>query len=129
VKFENACRRAMDEGVTVHFEEYYPPLDTWFESTVYPSAEGVTVYAQDISKRKRVEEALRESERFVRKIIELSPNVLDIFDLETEQHSFRTSDTLDLFGYTPAEIAQMEDHYAVLVHPDDILVSKTIFSD
>ena len=43
-QFESACRRAMDEGVTVHFEEYCAPLDRWFEHAVYPAADGLTVY-------------------------------------------------------------------------------------
>src|ERR1700687_5018865 len=54
-KVETTCRRAMDEGVTVHFEEYCPPLDAWFEGTVCRAADGVTVEARDITERKRHE--------------------------------------------------------------------------
>lgn len=32
-EFEGACRRAIDEGVTARYEEYYAPLDAWFEYT------------------------------------------------------------------------------------------------
>jgi len=58
-QFESACRRAMDEGVTVHFEEYCAPLDSWFEQTIYPAADGITVYVRDITERKRAEQASR----------------------------------------------------------------------
>ena len=32
-QFERACHRAMHERVTVHFDEYDAPLDTWFENS------------------------------------------------------------------------------------------------
>jgi PAS domain S-box-containing protein len=60
-QFEQACRRAMDEGVTVHFEEYYAPFERWFAETAYPSAEGITVYARDITDLKRAQETQRKS--------------------------------------------------------------------
>lgn len=60
-QFEGACLRATDEGMTVHFEEYCAPLDRWFEQTVYPAAEGITVYARDITERKRTEEDLQKA--------------------------------------------------------------------
>jgi PAS domain S-box-containing protein len=59
---ESELRRAMEEGVTVRFEIYLAPVDTWFEVTVYPSADGITLYSRDITKRKRAEEKLRQSE-------------------------------------------------------------------
>ena len=65
-------------------------------------------------------EPLRESERFVRQITELSPVVLNVFDLVTERHTYFSSNTVGLFGYTPDEIAHMQNHYAVLVHPEDV---------
>lgn len=65
-------------------------------------------------------EALCESERLIRQITELSPAVLNIFDLVTERHTYFSSNSVNLFGYTPDEIAQMKNHYAVLVHPEDV---------
>jgi len=56
--FEGACRRAMDEGVTARFEEYDAPLGAWFEHTAYPSAEGITVCARDVTARKQAERRL-----------------------------------------------------------------------
>ena len=65
-QFESACRRAMDEGVTVHFEEYCAPLDRWFEHAVYPAADGLTVYARDVTERRLAEEAGRRSHEELR---------------------------------------------------------------
>jgi PAS domain S-box-containing protein len=56
-------RRAVAEQATVEFEQYLPPLDTWFESRAYPSEDGLSVYFRDITQRKRAEERLRARER------------------------------------------------------------------
>lgn len=63
--FYREYHRAMAEQVKVEFEEFYPPLDTWFGVRTYPSEEGLSVYFQDISERKQVEERLRLRDRAV----------------------------------------------------------------
>ncbi|HEX8119136.1 MAG TPA: PAS domain S-box protein, partial [Pyrinomonadaceae bacterium] len=56
-------RRAVAEQTPVEFEIFYPPLGGWFEVRAYPSKDGLAVYSQDITERKRAEEALRRSEQ------------------------------------------------------------------
>lgn len=53
--FEREYRRAVETGVAVQFEEFYPPLNTWLAVHAYPSGQGLTVYFQDIGERKRAE--------------------------------------------------------------------------
>ena len=60
--FEKQYRKAIAEQIAVTFEEYYPPLDSWFEVRAYPSANGLLVYFLNINERKRAEDVLRESE-------------------------------------------------------------------
>ncbi len=60
--FEREYRRAMAENHTVDFEEFYPPLNTWFSIRAYPSEQGLAVYFQDISERKTAETRIREEE-------------------------------------------------------------------
>lgn len=48
-------QQAADEQATVIFEEFYTPLDTWFEFRVYPSPAGLAVYFHNITTRKRRE--------------------------------------------------------------------------
>ena len=67
--FDREYRRAMQEQVTVQFEDFYEPLARWFEVRAYPSSEGLSVYFHDVTERRRAAEALRESEeRFVRSL-------------------------------------------------------------
>lgn len=60
--FHREVARALEEQTALVFENYYSPLDRWFENRVYPSENGLSVLTADITKRKRAEAALRESE-------------------------------------------------------------------
>ncbi|MDQ1922503.1 hybrid sensor histidine kinase/response regulator [Massilia pseudoviolaceinigra] len=55
---EEQFRGAMDSQQTTSFEFFYPSLGSWFDLRAYPSDGGLTVYFQDISKRKADEQAL-----------------------------------------------------------------------
>jgi PAS domain S-box-containing protein len=60
-RFESGYRRAMEVGAIVQFEEYYAPLNTWFEDAVYPSPEGISIYTRDITDRKQAEATLAKA--------------------------------------------------------------------
>ncbi|HEX9108369.1 MAG TPA: ATP-binding protein, partial [Longimicrobiales bacterium] len=57
--FERECRAAMEERAAREFDAYYPPAQTWFGARLYPFRDGLTVFFQDITRRKRGEEARR----------------------------------------------------------------------
>jgi PAS domain S-box-containing protein len=86
-EFKRALHRAMDEGVTVHFEEYCAPLDRWFEQTVYPAAEGITVYARDVTERKRAEVTLRDSEEKYRTLFNSIDEGFCVFEMLYDEQS------------------------------------------
>lgn len=75
---------------------------------------------QDITHRKRIEDELRERERFLRQIAELTPAVLTVLDLSTGRHTYMSRDVVNLHGYTLEEIAQMKEVSLDLLHPDDL---------
>src|SRR5919107_1252736 len=64
-KFQEAVR----EQKAVDFEAYSPLSGRWIEAHAYPSEEGLSVYCQDVTERKRAEEKLRESSRRVEEIL------------------------------------------------------------
>lgn len=74
--FRKMYQLAREEMKPVNFEEYYAPLATWFEVNAYPSAGGLSVYFQDISKRKKIEEALLRSEQEYRSRMEQAPDAI-----------------------------------------------------
>lgn len=56
--FEAAYRKALNEQTSVQFVEYYQPLKKWFNATLYPSSEGLTVFVRDITDEKHAREEI-----------------------------------------------------------------------
>ena len=61
--FNDHYRRALDEQEPVEFEGLYPPLDAWYAVRAFPSRDGLAIFFQDITARKRGEEALAFANR------------------------------------------------------------------
>jgi PAS domain S-box-containing protein len=74
----------------------------------------------EAAKCQAAEEARRAHERFIQQMTDLSPVVLDVFDLVTGRHTYFSGRSVNLFGYTSEEMTQMPDKLSVLVHPDDM---------
>jgi hypothetical protein len=56
---DNGLQRAVREQKTAVFESYSPLPDRWLEVHAYPSADGgLSMYARNITERRRVEEDL-----------------------------------------------------------------------
>lgn len=47
--FQREYERALTEGHAVRFQEYYRPLEKWFEVSAHPTPEGLAVYFRDIT--------------------------------------------------------------------------------
>ncbi|MDB5134821.1 MAG: domain S-box protein [Mucilaginibacter sp.] len=56
--FEPAYRKALQEQTSIQFVEYYQPLNKWFNATIYPSTEGLTVFIRDITDEKHAQEEI-----------------------------------------------------------------------
>ena len=59
--FHLAYEKAMAEQVFIEMENYYEPWDRWFENRIYPSADGVSIFFHEITRRKQAEAIARES--------------------------------------------------------------------
>ncbi|WP_440006214.1 PAS domain S-box protein [Halomicrococcus sp. SG-WS-1] len=62
---ETAFTEALETQDPVTFEDYYDPLDAWFENQVSPSETGISLYYRDISDQKRRERQLERYETIV----------------------------------------------------------------
>ena len=56
--FYHAYQRVMHERVALQIEEHYAPWDRWFENRIFPSEDGISIYFQEITERKRAERQL-----------------------------------------------------------------------
>jgi two-component system cell cycle sensor histidine kinase/response regulator CckA len=59
-RFHAELQRAMRERVPVSFEDVYPEHQQWFRIHAYPSEEGLSVFAVEITAQKRAEAATAE---------------------------------------------------------------------
>jgi PAS domain S-box-containing protein len=83
-------------------------------------AERITGVAMDITERKRAEQALRESEEFTRRITDVAPSILYVYDLETHSNLWGNREMTALLGYTAEQIDAMAGRLMqTLLHPED----------
>lgn len=61
--FHKAYEQAMQEGKYVYLEAYYKPYGLWFENHIYPTDNGIAVFFQDITDRKKSEARLIKMSR------------------------------------------------------------------
>lgn len=81
-RFEAETFRAGRTQQPCNFEEYYDPLDGWFEVSMYPSESGISIYFRDVTERIRLETQLRTEKEQLRVAVENSP--LTLFRLDTD---------------------------------------------
>ena len=55
----DAYHRALREQKAETIEIFYPPLNGWFELHAYPSPDGLSIYFQEVTQRKRAAEGMR----------------------------------------------------------------------
>lgn len=117
--FQLAYERAMAEQAPLQIEEYYSPWDRWFENRIYPSPEGISIFYQEITERKRTEATLKENEERLR--LALNAGHMGIFDWNlvsdvivwTEEHA-------QLFGMRLEDFEGRYKSFAQRVHQDDL---------
>ncbi len=77
-------------------------------------------WAEDITLRKAAEAEWEQARLFNSKLIEAVPDVIYIFDLDTDRTVFSNRCYFDIIGQDPEVVRQLENPINELVHPDDI---------
>ena len=115
--FDREYHRAIAEQVSVEFESFYPPLNTWFGVHAYPYENGLSVYFQDISDRKLAETRLRESESRFHGAFDNAAIGMAIVSPEGFWLQVNRS-LCQMLGYSESEL--LATTFQEITHPDDL---------
>lgn len=100
--FYEQYHKAVSGQIAVKFEEFYSPLNTWFAVHAYPSKDGISVYFQDITERKRLEAIAHTREQELSDFVENANVGMHWVGVEG-QILWANQAELDLLGYTREE--------------------------
>jgi PAS domain S-box-containing protein len=107
--------QAMATREQVSFESFYEPTSTWFEVTVYPDDDGVSVYFTDVTDRRERERELERYEDVVAAVDDV------VYALDDRGRFELVNETItDLTGYTQAEL--LGEHVGI-IKTDEIVAA------
>jgi PAS domain S-box-containing protein len=106
----------MKERIPLRFEHLSAAVQKWFEVDCFSTAEGLSIFFRDITKRKEAEEAIRCSEGRYRFLAESMSQYVWTTD-ESGQVDYANQHFLNFTGQTFAEIQAGKT--AELIHPED----------
>jgi PAS domain S-box-containing protein len=74
-----------------------------------------------IEERERVEISLQDSQRFIQRIADASPNILYVYDIQEQRNIYVNHAIYKTLGYSPGDIQAMgDDFFMNLMHPEDL---------
>jgi PAS domain S-box-containing protein len=109
-------------GESERFELYLPPLERRFLISVYcTQKEYFVVVFENITERKKAEEAIAESEKRFRSVLDDSRDIIYRFNLQTGRYEYISPSAEAVLGF-PLEVLKAQDgvHISAYVHPDDL---------
>lgn len=75
-KYFSQFNKALDEQVTVEFEEYAPSIDRWLFVKAYPFSGGLAVYFRNITREKKLREQVKKDTQNMRALIDNTDDLI-----------------------------------------------------
>jgi PAS domain S-box-containing protein len=116
--FYNTYYKVIETQEIITFEYYYSPWDRWFKNMVIPTNEGLAIFFQDITFRKKASLALQKSNEYIQAIFDSATDAIFIHDGETGKILDVNEPMCTMYGYTKNEVMQLEfDDLGTGKHP------------
>ncbi|MCK5231799.1 MAG: PAS domain-containing protein, partial [Desulfobulbaceae bacterium] len=98
-------------------------LATTFNQMMSTIHKHTTELKQEITFRKKVEESLRASQVFNETLLNTSPDIIYIYDINERKNVYSNQGIMNILGYSIEEVKAMGERFiANLMHPDDFKV-------
>lgn len=101
---------------------------SYFPVDLHSGRRGVAAAITEITSLKDAEQALEESQKFIRRISESTPGMIYIYNLADHQVVYLNATVTPLLGYTVDEIMHMDNVVKQLVHLDDLAALRAYLS-
>lgn len=76
--FSEACQEALTTQKFVEVSDYFAPWNRWFESRIFPSPDGLTIFSTDVTEKVEKELELIEAKSIAEDATKAKSNFLDI---------------------------------------------------
>lgn len=110
--------KAFKTNIPVHFEEFVPQYNTWFEVNAYPFEGILSVFFKDITERKKSEEIVRISSERYEVLAKATKDAIYDWNLITNQVTWNEG-IRTIFNYTDLQEYNDTKWWNEKIHPDD----------
>ncbi|MEJ7558354.1 MAG: PAS domain S-box protein [Pedobacter sp.] len=107
LKFFKEYHCAMENNISVRFEEYYEPRKVWLEVAAFPSGNGLSIYFKDITARKYSTMELEQEKKKYSDLFSLSPLPQWVYDIDSLKFLDVNEAAINHYGYTRQEFLAM----------------------
>jgi PAS domain S-box-containing protein len=115
--FQEKYYEAMRTRKVIEFQDYYAPMDQWFFVKVYPSSDGLTIFYNNITERKKAEEQIAAEKILSESVINSLPGIFYLYDRKGK--FIRWNKNFEIItGYSAEEISTL--------HPLDFFTGDEI---
>lgn len=114
--------RGLFQGVTKAKRKDGSIVDIEYSASPIPGTDPIELVgtARDITERKRMERALRQSEERFRNVLDNSLDMIYSMNLQTGRYEYVSPSSKEMLGYSPEEFVALGPNELIsLVHPDD----------
>lgn len=119
--FYQEYHKAVSKQVSVEFEEFFPPLDSWFGVHAYPAIDGLSVYFSDITERQQAQEKLQQTTMLQQAILESTNYTIISTTVDGTILTFNAA-AERLLGYTASEVVGKVT--PIIIHDSDEVVKR-----
>ena len=123
-------------------ERFIPPIEEKFiryngelfdvlvtaSPIIYNGKKAMQVLFSEISDIKKIERELHKSKQFIHKIMEISPDIIYIWDMDLQKIIFCNPSICNIAGYTPEDFINNFNGIYQFVHDDDQIIIRDALS-